>query len=290
MQGKVNKGFVQHIHLIFGPTASGKSARAIEQARTRRGVIINADATQLYADLQILSARPTPEEMQGLPHRLYGVLTGNSPASAASWLALVKTEIETAWAAGNLPILCGGTGLYLKALQEGLSPVPSVAPEIRAQAQLIPNSDIHSQLQEVDPVSAARLKPGDTQRLRRAYEVWLATGKPLTYWQAQPKQPPFPHAGFRVETLNPPRDELYARCDARFLAMLEKGAVEEVKSLLHKNYPSTAPVMKAVGVPEISAYLRGELSLEEATAKAQQATRNYAKRQVTWLNNQIIGK
>lgn len=277
----------QKIHLLYGPTASGKSARALEWARAQNGIVINADATQLYADLQILSARPLDTEMQGIPHRLYGVLPGDAPATAASWLALAAGEIRAAWAAGKLPILCGGTGLYLKALQEGLSPIPEVPAEIRLSIQQFPNAEIHAKLSEVDPAIAARLKPGDTQRLKRAYEVWLASGKPLSYWQAQPKQPIFPQAEFILETLNPPREELYARCNARFLAMLDRGALAEVKALLTRNYPATAPVMKAVGVPELSAHLRGEISLPQATAQAQQATRNYAKRQMTWLRNQL---
>lgn len=276
------------ILLIYGPTASGKSARAIEVARAQNGVVINADATQLYAELQILSARPTEAEMQGVKHRLYGVMQGDVPATAASWLALAAAEINAAWAAGKQPIICGGTGMYLSALREGLSSIPSVPAEIRDSIQHLPNEEIYAKLQEVDAPIATRLKSSDTQRLRRAYEVWLATEKPMSYWQNLPKLPLFAEAKFVLETLNPPREELYARCDARFVKMLEQGAIEEVESLLEKNYPPTAPIMKAVGVPEISAYLRGEISLEEATTKAQQATRNYAKRQVTWLRNQFV--
>lgn len=278
------------IHILYGPTASGKSARALQVAAAQNGVVINADATQLYTDLRVLSARPTLTEIQGIPHSLYGILPGDQPATAASWLQLATQQIEAAWNAGKLPILCGGTGLYLKALQEGLSAIPAVPAEVRASVQPLPNDEIITKLQEVDPVIAARLKAGDTQRLRRAWEVFLASGKPLSYWQMQPKQPPFPQAEYIIETLNPPREELYARCDARFLKMLEEGAVEEVAALLTKNYPPTAPIMKAVGVTELSAYLRGEITLTEATAKAQQATRNYAKRQRTWLRNQISGK
>lgn len=311
------------ILMIYGPTASGKSALAMQIAQRRDGVVINADATQLYADLQILSARPLLDEDSGfriqdsvergkeaapalsdapcerqnvaqrgqlkdpIPHKLYGVLQGDQHASAASWTTLAMQEIHAAWAVGKLPILCGGTGLYLKALEEGLSAIPDIPDSVREEARMKSNAEILEVLQQRDPEIAARLKAGDTQRLQRAYEVFLATDKPLSYWQAQPKKPPLPQAEFVWETLNPPREELYARCNARFIQMLKQGAIEEVESLLAKNYPASAPVMKAVGVPEISAYLRGEISLEEATSKAQQATRNYAKRQVTWLRNQL---
>lgn len=274
------------IHLLYGPTASGKSARALELAREQNGVVINADATQLYADLRILSARPDEREMQGIPHRLYGILPGDTPASAALWLERVKSEIETTWQIGKLPILCGGTGLYLKALQEGLSPMPVVPEAVRAKAALMSNAEIHARLCETDPETAARLKAGDTQRLRRAWEVIEASGKPFSFWRNQPKTRIFPQAEFYLENMMPPRDLLYARCDARFLQMLERGAVEEVRALLTRNYAATLPIMKAVGVPEISVHLRGEITLAEATARAQQATRNYAKRQLTWGRNQ----
>jgi tRNA dimethylallyltransferase len=177
--------------------------------------------------------------------------------------------------------------MYLGALCDGLSPIPQVPSEVRDSIQALPNEEIYAKLQEVDAAIAIRLKPSDTQRLRRAYEVWLATGRPMSYWQDLPKQPLFPQAEWVRETLNPPREELYARCDARFVKMLEQGAIEEVKTLLSQNYPASAPIMKAVGVPEIRSYLCGEISLAEATAKAQQATRRYAKRQTTWLRNQL---
>lgn len=275
------------IYLVYGPTASGKSARAVELALAHHGVIINADATQLYADLQILSARPTEAELSRAPHRLYGILRGDAPATAASWLARATAEIKIAWEEGKLPILCGGTGLYLKALQEGLSPMPEVPAEVRLAAQHVTNEEIGSYLRRVDPVTAERLKQGDTQRLRRAYEVHQASGKPLSYWQAQPRQIIFPEAEFIKYILNPPREVLYERCDRRFLAMVEQGAIAEVQALLAKDYPAMAPVTKAVGVPELTAYLQGIIPLSEAIVRAQQATRHYAKRQTTWLRNQF---
>lgn len=281
----------QPIHIVAGATASGKSARALALARERDGVIINADATQLYAELRILSARPSDAELAQAPHALYGILQGGDPASVARWLALAKPEIEAAWAAGRLPVVCGGTGLYLKALLEGLSPIPDIAESHRAEAvqllQDLGNAAFHAKLAEVDPVIAARLAPGNTQRLIRAWEVWRATGKPLSAWQAEPKQPPFPGAAFTVEVIDLPRAEIYRRCDARFARMMQQGALEEVKALQARNYPADAPVMKAVGVPELLGYLHGEYPLEEAVRLARHNTRRYAKRQLTWLRHQL---
>jgi tRNA dimethylallyltransferase len=279
------------IHIIAGPTASGKSARALALAREQNGVIINADATQLYADLRIVSARPSEAEMMQVPHRLYGFLPGEEAASAGKWLGWVKPEIEAAWAAGQLPILCGGTGLYLKALQEGLSPMPEVPVEVRAAvaARLaeIGKPAFYAELQKIDPAGAAHVGPHNTQRLLRAREVVEASGETFSAWMQKPREKLFPEARVTREVIELSREELYRRCDARFAQMMEHGAIEEVQTLLAKGYGDDAPVMKAVGVREIAAYLRGEMTKERVVELGQQNTRRYAKRQLTWLRHQV---
>ena len=280
----------KRIVIICGPTASGKSARALELARARDGLIVNADSMQLYKELRILTARPTPAEEAQAPHALYGVLKGCDPGSAGKWLTLAADAIREAWAQRRQPIVTGGTGLYLKALMEGLSPIPDVPAEIRERirnGEMGENHSLHAILSARDPAMAARLRPSDTQRILRALEVLEATGKSLSEWQAQPKQPFFPDAEFEIINVNLPREEMYRRCDARFIHMMEHGALEEVKSLLALGYDDSCPILRAVGVPELRAYLRGEMTLNDAVAKAQQATRHYAKRQLTWTRNQM---
>lgn len=303
------------IVIICGPTASGKSARALEMARQQNGVLINADAMQLYKELHILTARPTKEEEAQAPHALYGILQGNDPGSAGRWLGIAAEAIDRAWSQGQQPIVVGGTGLYIKALMEGLSPIPEVPAEVRERVRTLASSwrakqsnpggaknpdriavspsaprndeSLHAVLSFRDPEMAARLRPSDTQRILRALEVVEATGKSLAWWQAQPRQAPFPNVEFEIATLEVPRGELYRRCDARFLNMMENGALEEVRALLGLGYDTRLPIMRVVGVPEMAAYLRGDTTLDEAIAKAQQATRRYAKRQMTWIRNQM---
>lgn len=275
------------IHIIAGPTASGKSARAIALAQDKNGVILNADATQCYADLSIISARPDAQELAQAEHRLYGIWSGDKVASVGDWLDALTPEVEQCWQAGQLPIICGGTGFYLKALMEGLSPIPDTDADIRAELQLLSAEELFELLQESDPEICKTIDRHNRQRLIRAVEVYESTGTPLSQWQAEPKQPPFTQAEFTLEIIDLPREVLYARCDARFDTMLARGAVREVQALLAKNYAAHCPVMKAVGVPEIAAYLRGELSIEEAGTLAKQNTRHYAKRQLTWLRNQM---
>jgi len=241
---------------------------------------------QVYAELRILTARPSVKDEAAAPHMLYGVLPASEACSAARWLELAAEAIKEVWAQGKLPIVVGGTGLYLKALKEGLSPIPDVLPEVRVEATRLYAAQGAAALQERDPAMAKRLKDGDSQRHTRALEVWLATGKSLAYWQRKPREVMFPDAEFSKEIVMQERGELYRRCDARFLIMLEQGALEEVKALKELNLSTDLPAMRAVGVPELLAYLNGEMTLEEATAKAQQATRNYAKRQLTWFRNQ----
>jgi len=225
------------------------------------------------------------------PHRLYGTLGGAEACSAARWRALALAEVEAAIAAGRLPILVGGTGLYLRAFAQGLSAVPEVPAPLRAAARAelteMGNAAFHARLAGRDPVMGARLQPSDSQRLLRAWEVLTATGRSLADWQAAPGEA----APYRLARLCllPPRPAVYAACDARLEAMVAQGAVEEVAALLALRLDAALPVMKAVGVPEFAAYLAGEASLEAALARAQQATRRYAKRQMTWLRHQFIG-
>lgn len=284
------------VMMIGGPTASGKSALAAAVAAEWHGTVINADSMQVYRELSLLTARPRGAELETAPHRLYGVLSGSEVCSVGRWRALAAAEVEASLAAGRLPILVGGTGLYLKAFAEGLNEIPPVPDEIRttARAELaaLGKAAFHARLAERDPAMAARLRPGDSQRLLRAWEVLMATGRSLADWQASPASPP-PYR-FAKLCLLPPRPVLYAACDARLAAMVGTGsegggALAEVAALLALKLDPALPVMKAVGVPEFARYLAGGCRLEAALAAAQQATRRYAKRQVTWLRHQFIG-
>lgn len=279
------------IVILTGPTASGKSAFALSLAQSRQGVIINADSQQLYRNLRILTARPSQADETAAPHRLYGILGAHEPCSAGAWLRLARMEIDWARAEGRTPIVTGGTGLYLKALMEGIADIPGIPEAVRQQAEsdydAMGKEAFVERLRHVDPQFFERLKVYDRQRLVRAYAVWLGSGKSLSGWQQQTPAAFYRPGDFEIYTVDIPRDLLYARCDARVSAMLEHGALEEVRALLALNLPGSLPVMKSVGVREFGACLRGETSLEEATAATQQATRNYAKRQLTWLRGQL---
>ncbi len=271
--------------LIAGPTASGKSALAIELAREKNGVIINADSMQVYRELRILTARPSEAEEAQVPHRLYGHVAGAVDYSVAQWQRQCVAEIEQAVAAGRLPIICGGTGLYFMSLINGLSTVPEISTEVREKWRSF-EGDLHAELMIRDSQSAAKLNPADRQRLVRALEVVESTGVPLPEWQAKAKaEGPFQRFNVVKLRKNPPRDELYRRADIRFDQMIEQGALDEVRALppLHANQP----LMKAIGVPELRAYLRGEITLEQARILAQTATRQYIKRQLTWARGQM---
>jgi tRNA dimethylallyltransferase len=274
------------VALIAGPTASGKSALALALAERTAGVIVNADSAQIYRDLPIISAAPTAAQSARAEHRLYGVFDGALPCSAADWAALAHGEIDRAHASGRLPILVGGTGLYLRTLLDGIAPVPPIDPNVREDLRAASVEDNYGRLRTLDPEAATRLNPGDSTRIARALEVVVSTGKPLVEWQKQRAG----GIGDRVELkpliLLPPRDWLYARCDDRFARMIEFGAIEEVRTLLARKIDDSLPVMRAIGVREIAAHLRGESSLEEMVATGQQATRNYAKRQYTWFAHQ----
>ena len=281
------------IIIIAGPTASGKSALALEIAQKAGGVIINADSQQMYQQLRILTARPTEQEEALVPHRLYGTMSAAESCSVGAWLVFAKMEIDWALSQGLTPIVVGGTGLYLRALMQGIADMPETAPEVRAQAvndfEAMGKDAFAARLREIDPLFFERLKVVDRQRLIRAYEIWLGSGKTLSWWQNQTVVAPYAADAFEVHKLELPREELYKCCDARVLKMVEQGALDEVKSLLKLDLSESLPAMKSVGVPEFSAHIRGKWSLEEAISKTQQATRNYAKRQLTWIRGQLKG-
>ena len=282
----------QPVLIVAGPTASGKSGLALAIAAEFDGVVINADSMQVYRELRILTARPTAEDEARAPHRLYGVLSASEACSAGRWRAMALAEIERAHATGRLPIVCGGTGLYLKAMTQGLSPMPEPPDEVReavrARLGVEGPQALHRELSARDPEMAKRLEPADGQRIARALEVLEATGRSLADWQAAPAEGP--PAGLRFATilLAPPREELYARCDRRLDAMAEEGALDEVRRLTALGLAPDLPAMKALGVTEFADYLAGNRAFDEALAAAQQATRNYAKRQMTWFRNQIV--
>jgi tRNA dimethylallyltransferase len=272
--------------LIAGPTASGKSALALALAQQINGVIVNADSAQVYCDFNVLSASPTSDEQRAAEHRLYGVQDGALPCSAADWAAMAKGEIADVHASDRTPILVGGTGLYLRTLLEGIAPVPAIDPDVRARVRRAPIEENRAKLATLDPAAAARLNPGDTARINRALEVILSTGRTLGEWQRQREGGIGGEVELRPLILLPPRKWLYARCDERFAHMIDQGAVAEVEALLTRRLNPNLPAMRAIGVRELSAYLLGQCSLDEAIAAGQQATRRYAKRQYTWFAHQ----
>jgi tRNA dimethylallyltransferase len=278
------------IWLIAGPTASGKSALALRLARQIGGEIVNADALQLYTDLTALSARPTPEEEAQAPHHLFGVADGADGWSVGRWLRGATPVLEAINGRGRPAIVVGGTGLYFKALTEGLAEVPAVPADLRDEVEARYDTEgeaaTRTRLAAADPAAAARIAPGDRQRLTRALAVLRATGRPLSAWQADTR-PLLAEGSWRALALEPPRDALYARCDARLEAMLAAGALEEVAALTARSLDPRLPVMKAVGLREFAAHLAGEITLERALDDARRETRRYAKRQLTWLRNQM---
>ncbi|WAT18257.1 tRNA (adenosine(37)-N6)-dimethylallyltransferase MiaA [Aurantiacibacter sp. MUD11] len=279
------------VALIAGPTASGKSDCAVKLALSLRdvgtpAVVINADSAQVYRDLHVLSARPTEEEMQGVPHHLFGAWDAAEACSAADWAAAAKREIENAHLAGAVPILVGGTGLYIRTLLDGIAPIPEIDPEVREQVRAMPVAEAYAALAQEDPASAEALAPGDSQRIARALEVVRATGRTLGTWQREKVGGIGDAITLAPLVLLPDREWLYERCDRRFVQMLDQGAVEEVEALLARDLSPDLPAMRAIGVPQIAAMLRGELSREETIELGQRATRQYAKRQYTWLRHQ----
>jgi tRNA dimethylallyltransferase len=275
------------VALIAGPTASGKSALAIELARRTGGTVINADSAQVYAELRILSARPAPDEEAEVPHRLFGHIGGSEDYSAARWAAEAKAEIAAGHDRGSLPILAGGTGMYMRTLLDGIAPVPQIDAAIRAEVRALPVAEAHVQLAQLDPAAAARLNPADTTRVARALEVIRSTNRTLSEWQADRVGGIAGAIELVPLILLPDRAWLAERCDGRLAAMFDAGAVEEVRALAARtDIPANAPVRRAIGVAEITAWLEGAITRDEALARAQAATRQYAKRQYTWLRHQ----
>ena len=277
--------------LITGPTASGKSAFALDLACRYHGAVINADSMQIYDTLRVLTARPAPEDLAAAPHHLYGHVPASHSSSTGEWLRDVKPLLETLKAEGRLPIFVGGTGLYFKALTGGLSDMPEVDQDIRCAVRLRLRQEgpeaLHAELSARDGETAANLMPGDGQRIVRALEVLEATGRSIAVFQSATGPAVIaPERAERIVVL-PDRAALAARIDRRFGQMLELGAVEEVKALLALNLSPAMPVMKAIGVPQIAAMLAGEMSEAEVVGRGAAATRQYAKRQMTWFRNQL---
>lgn len=281
-----------HALIVAGPTASGKSALALEIAGRLGGTVINADSMQVYRELRILTARPTPAEEAMVPHALYGVRPAAEPGSAAWWREAALDAMAAAQAQGRVPILCGGTGLYFSSLVNGLSPIPPASPKAREEAralltQLGPAA-LHARLAAVDPATAARLRPSDSQRLARAWEVWRSSGRGLAAWQAT--RGTAASWRFRAILLAPPREALRAAIETRFDAMLAAGALDEVRALLALGLDPALPAMRAHGVPELAAHLRGEITLAEAARRVRLVTLQYAKRQATWFRHHPLGE
>lgn len=277
--------------LIAGPTASGKSALALELAARTGGVIINADSMQVYRDLRIITARPTDEEMNRAPHRLYGHVGAEEIYSAGRWLREAETEIAAARTDGKTAIVIGGTGLYFSALLKGLSAVPEVSVEVRQQIRDLgdtkENEALHALLSARDPRTAAEIRVSDRQRILRALEVVEATGRGLAEWREEPGVPVLSSGDYQAIFLETDREALGKRIDVRFDKMLIEGALDEVTRLKVRNLDPRMPAMKAHGVPWLIKYLNGEMTLEEAAAQGKRDTRQYAKRQETWFRNQL---
>jgi len=287
-------GLPQAVHtpiLLAGPTTSGKSALALKLARSHGGVIINADSMQVYRDLHIITARPTPAEEAAVPHRLYGHVDASENYSVGRWCVDAAAALDEAVRTGRRPILVGGTGLYFKALTQGLAAVPPVPSEVRAavRARLKEGgvAPLYEELRQRDPVSAERLMPGDRSRITRALEVVLATGRSLTDWHRNGMKPAVDAMRAVKIFLKVEREELYRRIDARFDAMLAEGALDEVRALAARRLDPTLPAMKAHGVPWLIRHLNGEITLEEAAEGGKRDTRRYTKRQGTWFRHQL---
>lgn len=277
--------------LVAGPTASGKSALALGIAEQVGGVVINADSMQLYRELRVLTARPTWEEEARVPHRLYGVRPAAEAASVAWWRGAALAEMAAERAAGRLPILCGGTGMYFASLTQGLSDIPPVPDEARGEARRLLAEEgpaaLHARLALADPDTAVRLRPSDSQRLARAWEVWRGTGRGLAAWQAAGGSGPAPWR-FAAILIDPPREALRAAIAARWAAMLDGGAIEEVRALVALGLDPALPAMRAHGVPELAAMLAGRMPPEEASRRAILNTGQYTKRQATWFRHHAL--
>jgi tRNA dimethylallyltransferase len=280
----------RRIWLIAGPTASGKSALALRLADATGADIVNADSMQLYRDLRLLTARPTAEEEARAPHHLFGTVDAADGWSVGRWLRAATELLGEIAARGKPSIVVGGTGLYFRALTKGLAEIPAVPAGTRRQTEAafetLGEAAFRERLASADPAAAARIAPGDRQRLVRAWEVFAATGAALSDWQ-RTGEPALPAGTWGGVALDPPRDVLYARCDARLQVMVDQGALDEVTALAARGLDPSLPAMKAVGFRELSAHLRGETSLAQAMEAAQRETRRYAKRQLTWMRGQM---
>lgn len=278
---------------VIGPTASGKSHLALKLAQKLDGEIINFDSMQVYKGLDVITACPSAEEKAIVPHHLYQFQEPDTSLNTAAWAELAKDAIMGCFNHGKQPILVGGTGFYLKTLIEGISPIPDTNPEIVAelveQAAAEGTPALHKRLAQVDPAIARTLKPQDTQRIIRALSVFMDTETPLSAWQRIAPTPYLPNATWQILGLLPERKALYDRCDKRFDTIMAQGALAETQALKDKNLTTTLPAMRSVGVKQLMAYLNGEWDLETAIEKAKIATHNYAKRQSTWVRNQISG-
>ncbi|OLP44567.1 tRNA (adenosine(37)-N6)-dimethylallyltransferase MiaA [Rhizobium oryziradicis] len=277
--------------LITGPTASGKSALALKLSKDARGVVINADSMQVYDTLRVVTARPDDAEMQGVRHYLYGHVPASKTYSTGDWLREIEVLLAGLKAEGRLPVIIGGTGLYFKALTGGLSEMPAIPEEVRSRLRkreaLEGSQALHRELMERDSVMAAKLNPQDGQRIVRALEVLEVTGQSIATLQARTGPVIVDPARARKIVVLPERATLHDRINRRFALMMEQGAVEEVEALLAQNLAPDMPAMKAIGVMQIAAMLRGDISRQEAIEKASAATRQYAKRQMTWFRNQM---
>lgn len=279
------------IIVIAGPTASGKSGLALELAAHLGGVVINADSMQVYKDIPILAAAPSADDLTVAPHKLYGIYEANIRGNVVDWLNLCKQEIALARQNDQTPIVVGGTGMYIEALTKGVTPIPETPAEIRNQVALMLEQDglpaLYEYVKSVDEETAERLSENDTTRLRRAAEIWLHTGKPLSYWHTVPLIQSYNTADFITIYINPPRTTLDIRGRLRFDTMMKNGALAEVETLLKKQLPDSLPAMRALGVQELKAALTGKMLLSEAVELAKLHTRQYAKRQTTWFNNRF---
>ncbi|WP_447755693.1 tRNA (adenosine(37)-N6)-dimethylallyltransferase MiaA [Sphingopyxis fribergensis] len=277
----------QPVALIAGPTASGKSALAVALAKSLgNGIVVNADASQVYADLAILSARPSADEMDGVPHHLFGHVDAAEAHNAARWADEARATIAAAHEAGDVPILVGGTGLYLRTLLYGIAPVPAIDPQVREAVRALPVAEAHAELAKADPDAAARLNPADSTRVARALEVVRSTGRTLGQWQSATEGGIAGDIALTPLVLLPPRDWLRGRCDQRLVQMFDGGAIDEAEALLARGLDPDLPAMRAIGVPQIARHLRGAVTRAEALEQAQAATRQYAKRQYTWFRHQ----
>lgn len=287
-------GSIRNAVLIAGPTASGKSALALDIAERLGGVIVNTDSMQGYSVLDVVTARPGPAELARVPHFLYGHVHPSTLYSTGAWLRDVTRLVEQGDLEGRPVVFVGGTGLYFRALAEGISQMPDIPEAVRTRWREVLNErgpeKLHQILKQRDPAAAARLKPGDSQRIARALEVLEASGQSILHWQAQRGQPLIDRSSARFLVIDPEREELVARIDSRFDTMVERGALAEVRALAALGLDPALPVMKAIGVRELGAALVGKLSLPRAIERAKAATRQYAKRQATWFRHQLGGE